>query len=251
MPDRKKSGLSDNSVAAIAYLTPAPALFFLAVQRYNKRPYVRFHAWQSIVLSAFTFLFFYILKFVLSFVPFLGPRTFLGVLCAFFLAVFLIWLWCVVGAMNGKRCKLPIIGEWSEEQASSNPSRNTAVGSKLSCLHRCHPERRLRISRREKPGRPGGGTWETTKRPRARLQHDAELLIRTCEYNGISMQCTLWNILMGYFIGCMFGVGCAFAVLYTIYLGGYRKAVRDGMSDEKPPRFRKAVEFNRRHAARD
>jgi hypothetical protein len=64
------------------------------------------------------------------------------------------------------------------------------------------------------------------------------------------MQCTLWNILMGYFIGCMFGVGCAFAVLYTIYLGGYRKAVRDGMSDEKPPRFLKAVEFNRRHSGK-
>jgi hypothetical protein len=62
-----------------------------------------------------------------------------------------------------------------------------------------------------------------------------------------SMECTLLNILMGYFIGCMFGVGCALAVLYTIYLGGYRKAVRDAMSDEKPPRFLKAVEFNRRY----
>ena len=37
------------------------------------------------------------------------------------------------------------------------------------------------------------------------------------------MQCTLWNILLGYFIGCMFGVGCAFAVLYTIYLGATAK----------------------------
>ena len=55
---------------------------------------------------------------------------------------------------------------------------------------------------------------------------------------------------MGYFIGCMFGVGCAFAVLYTIYLGGYRKAVRDGMLDPKPRRFEKAVEFNRRHAGK-
>jgi hypothetical protein len=61
------------------------------------------------------------------------------------------------------------------------------------------------------------------------------------------MQCTLWNILLGYCIGCMFGVGCAFAVLYTIYLGGYRKAVRDSILDEKPARFLKAVEFNRNH----
>jgi hypothetical protein len=55
------------------------------------------------------------------------------------------------------------------------------------------------------------------------------------------------NILTGYFIGCMFGVGCASAVLYSIYLGGYRQGVRDAMSDEKPPRFLKAVEFNRRY----
>lgn len=66
----------------------------------------------------------------------------------------------------------------------------------------------------------------------------------------MEMQCTLTSLLLGYFIGCMFGVGCAFAVLYTIYLGGYRKGVRDAMSDEKPPRFVKAVEFNRRHTGK-
>jgi hypothetical protein len=64
------------------------------------------------------------------------------------------------------------------------------------------------------------------------------------------MQCTLLNILMGYFIGCMFGVGCAAAVLHSIYIGGYRKAARDAMLEEKPQRFLKAVEFNRRHAGK-
>lgn len=64
----------------------------------------------------------------------------------------------------------------------------------------------------------------------------------------MEMQCSLTSLLMGYFIGCMFGVGCAFAVLYTIYLGGYRRAVRDAMLDEKPQRFLKAIEFNRRYA---
>jgi hypothetical protein len=68
--------------------------------------------------------------------------------------------------------------------------------------------------------------------------------------NRNSMQCTLLSILVGYFIGCMFGVGCAAAVLHSIYIGGYRKAARDAMLDEKPPRFLKAVEFNRRHAGK-
>ena len=117
MSNPKKSGLSDNSIGAIAYLSPAPAFFFLAIRRYNKRPYVRFHAWQSIVFSAFVFLFGYVLKLVAPFAAFLGPRVLLGLWCLVYLAVFLIWLWCVVGALNGKRCKLPIIGDWADEQA--------------------------------------------------------------------------------------------------------------------------------------
>jgi hypothetical protein len=77
-----------------------------------------------------------------------------------------------------------------------------------------------------------------------------EVRFKTGEDKSNSMQCTLLNILMGYFIGCMFGVGCASAVLYSIYIGGYRKAARDAMLDEKPQRFLKAVEFNRRHAGK-
>lgn len=55
------------------------------------------------------------------------------------------------------------------------------------------------------------------------------------------------SILMGYFIGCMFGVGCALAVLYSIYLGGYRRALRDAMLEEKPQRYLKALEYIRRY----
>ena len=112
-----KPGLSDNSVGAIAYLSPAPAFFFLAVRRYNKRPYVRFHAWQSIVFNAFVFLFVYALRLLTPFIKFLGPRVLLVIWCTVGLAVFLIWLWCVVGALNGKVCKLPVIGDWADEQA--------------------------------------------------------------------------------------------------------------------------------------
>ena len=65
MSNPKGSGLSDNSIGALAYFTPVPAFFFLAIRRYNKRPYVRFHAWQSLVFSAFVFIFGFILSFVL------------------------------------------------------------------------------------------------------------------------------------------------------------------------------------------
>jgi uncharacterized membrane protein len=120
MSNLKGSGLSDNSIAALAYFTPAPAFFFLAIRRYNKRPYVRFHSWQSLVFSAFVFLFAFIMTFVLPYSATFGPRVFLGVegLAALIcVAIFVAWLWCVLGALNGKRCRLPIIGDWADEQA--------------------------------------------------------------------------------------------------------------------------------------
>lgn len=120
LPNPKRTGLSDNFVGATAYLTPIPAFFFLAIHRYNKRPYVRFHSWQSFVLSAFTYILGVILNFLLEIAAKFGPRVVLvlvGLTGLAALAIFLLWLWCVVNALNGKRYKLPIIGDWADEQA--------------------------------------------------------------------------------------------------------------------------------------
>ncbi|MGO9324720.1 MAG: DUF4870 domain-containing protein [Terracidiphilus sp.] len=117
MPTPPKAGLSDNSIGALAYFTPIMAVFFLAIRRYNKRPFVRFHAWQSLVFNVFAILFGYVMFFFLERAAFLGPRVVLGLMCLTALIVFLIWLWCVIGALNGKRVKLPVIGDWSDEQA--------------------------------------------------------------------------------------------------------------------------------------
>lgn len=43
----------------------------------------------------------------------------------------------------------------------------------------------------------------------------------------------------GFFLGFVFGVGCALAVMYSIYLGGYRAAVRDAALPEPPERLLK------------
>ena len=43
-------GLSDNSAAAIAYITIIPAIIFLVMEPYNRKPFVRFHAMQCIGL---------------------------------------------------------------------------------------------------------------------------------------------------------------------------------------------------------
>lgn len=49
-----------------------------------------------------------------------------------------------------------------------------------------------------------------------------------------------WGAIFGVITGFGFGVGCSLAVLYSIYLGGYRAAVRDGSFAEPPERLLKA-----------
>lgn len=47
---------------------------------------------------------------------------------------------------------------------------------------------------------------------------------------------------IGFFLGFAFGVGCALAVMYSIYMGGYRAAIRDSQLDTPPERYRHAME---------
>ena len=46
---------------------------------------------------------------------------------------------------------------------------------------------------------------------------------------------------IGFFLGFAFGVGCALAVMYSIYMGGYRAAVRDSQLPEPTERYRQAI----------
>ena len=52
---------------------------------------------------------------------------------------------------------------------------------------------------------------------------------------------TLWSAVIGWFFGFGFGVGCALAVMYSIFLGGYRAAVRDSRIEPPPERLTRAL----------
>ena len=120
MSSPKESGLSDNFIGAVAYLTPFPAFYFLAIRRYNKRPYVRFHAWQSLVFSAFLVIFYFLFVFILPLVKLLGHPAYVGLMVLtglVALAAFVAWIWCLISALNGKCFKLPLLGDWADEQA--------------------------------------------------------------------------------------------------------------------------------------
>jgi ABC-type antimicrobial peptide transport system permease subunit len=47
----------------------------------------------------------------------------------------------------------------------------------------------------------------------------------------------LSSALIGVFLGFVFGVGCALAVMYSIYMGGYRAAIKDGYLPTPPKRL--------------
>jgi hypothetical protein len=48
--------------------------------------------------------------------------------------------------------------------------------------------------------------------------------------------------LIGLACGFLWGIGCSLAILYSIFLGGYRKGVEDSLADVKPERYRRALE---------
>ena len=50
-----RAGLSDNAAGAISYITFIPAFVFLFLAPYKESAYVRFHAWQSVLLCVLAF----------------------------------------------------------------------------------------------------------------------------------------------------------------------------------------------------
>ncbi len=57
-----------------------------------------------------------------------------------------------------------------------------------------------------------------------------------------------YNIMLGYFFGFALGVGCALAVFYAIYSGGYRKAVEHSLLQDKPKRYQQEMAAAKRRA---
>jgi uncharacterized membrane protein len=120
MPEATQSGISDNAAGALAYFTFIPAIIFLVVAPYNTNPYVRFHAWQSILLNIGAFCINIVLAIVLSvgmfFLPFFVHRLIWGLIE---LGWLLVWIVCVYSAFNGNLFRLPFIGGFAAKQAGN------------------------------------------------------------------------------------------------------------------------------------
>jgi uncharacterized membrane protein len=113
-------GLDDNLAGALCYLGGfITGIIFLLIEPYNRRPFVRFHAFQSIFLCVA-----WIILAIAFRIPFiiLGAihsvwLIFLPLRMVFGLLGFLLWLFCMYKAYNREWFQLPIIGPAAAKQA--------------------------------------------------------------------------------------------------------------------------------------
>jgi uncharacterized membrane protein len=120
----QSAGLSSNVVGALAYLgLLITGIIFLAVGPYNKDPFVRFHAFQSIFLSLVYIVFSIVwgAVFGMFFVAGLGFFwSLIGLIGSLVrLAFLLLWLFMMYKAYNNERYSLPIIGPLAASKAAA------------------------------------------------------------------------------------------------------------------------------------
>ena len=105
-----QGGLSQNTAAAVAYITIIPAIIFLVVEPYNRNPFIRFHAFQSLGLGILAFA----VQMILMVIPVIG-WILIPIVGLAFLAV---WIYTILQASRGAWFKLPVIGNFAEAQAA-------------------------------------------------------------------------------------------------------------------------------------
>ena len=99
---------------ALAYLTFVPALVFLFVEPYQKRKFVRFHAFQSLMFWAGV-LAFVLLGLLASMFGWLFLWLLSGTLIS--IALFFTWLLLSIKALQGEWFELPFLGPFAEQHA--------------------------------------------------------------------------------------------------------------------------------------
>jgi len=114
-PGAAAAGMTDNAASALCYvLGLITGILFLVLAPYNQNKTIRFHAFQSIFLNVawiacmmvFNIVFAALHMFSLLFLsPLIG------------LAFFILWIYMIITAYQGKKVVLPVIGPIAQQQA--------------------------------------------------------------------------------------------------------------------------------------
>lgn len=114
-------GMTDNIASALCYVLGfITGIIFLVIPPYNQNRTVRFHAFQSIFLNVALIaleialsIVFNILAHLLGFLVLLGAVVFpvIGLGC------FVLWVYLIVSAYQGKMVVIPVVGPLAQKQA--------------------------------------------------------------------------------------------------------------------------------------
>jgi uncharacterized membrane protein len=108
--------INDNIAGMLAYFTIIPAIIFLFIEPFNRKPFVRYQAWQSIFFCIALLIIHLGLGVVSHIVPFLFLLI-LPMQAIVSLGAFILWIVLVIKAYQGQMFRLPIIGDMAAKQA--------------------------------------------------------------------------------------------------------------------------------------
>ncbi len=110
--------LPEMLAGALAYFL-LPAIAFLLVEPYKNNRFVRFHCFQCLgffLVGVVVVATLRVLGFLLYFVPLIGHFLIWLVSMVVALAFFIIWVVLIVKALQGEMFKLPLVGDFAEQQ---------------------------------------------------------------------------------------------------------------------------------------
>jgi uncharacterized membrane protein len=116
-PGAPATGMTDNVASALSYVLIA-GILFLVIAPYNQNKTIRFHAFQSIFMHVAMFAVWIGLRLMFLIVGSIFGFWLIALLFPLLaLAFFIIWLFMVISAYQGKTVELPLIGPMARQQA--------------------------------------------------------------------------------------------------------------------------------------
>ena len=115
-PGVAAAGMTDNAASALCYvLGLITGILFLVLAPYNQNKTIRFHAFQSIFMSVACILFSMVFNIIIFSGLHMFSLLFLSPLIS--LAFFILWIYMIITAYQGKKVVLPVIGPIAQGQA--------------------------------------------------------------------------------------------------------------------------------------
>jgi uncharacterized membrane protein len=105
----------ERAAAVACYLTPLPAIALLFMKPYNRIPFIRFHAFQSIIIGI-AVLALLLIGIVLANVGLTLVWLMFGLL--FVVGLLFLWLVLSIKAAQGVRFELPVLGAEAAKRAA-------------------------------------------------------------------------------------------------------------------------------------